>query len=79
MDKPKNYIEVIRFSIYIVILILGLGSAYGAINNRLTNLEDCTQAYKSDHNLIIMLNVKMDNFSEILKEVKADVKELKRR
>lgn len=46
--------------INVAMIILGGGITYGALMTRIKNLESKVEATKGDHDLLIVLNSKMD-------------------
>jgi hypothetical protein len=79
MPSLSEKLGITNFAIYIIMLILGVGVTYGAITVRLNALEEKTQKYQNDHELILVLNTKMDQLSSDLREIKNDLRELKSR
>lgn len=75
----KDELGIVKFVVYIIILLLGIGISYGAINVRVDILETKAVKQQADHELIVILNTKMDRLAFDLREIKCDLKELKSR
>ena len=75
----SDKIGITQFVLYLAILVLSVGVSYGALTVRLNSLEEKTSKYQADHELILILNTKMDQLAMDLKEIKLDIKEIKAR
>lgn len=79
MATLNDKLGITQFIVYLSIMILSIGVSYGAITIRLNVVEEKTMRYQNDHELILILNTKIDRLSEDLKDIKLDLKELKGR
>lgn len=68
-----------QFIVYLALLVLTVGVTYGAMTVKVSALEDCAKISRSDHDIVLVVQSKLDGIIEDLKEIKSDIKDLKRR
>lgn len=68
-----------QFIIYIAILVLSVGITYGALNVKVSILEDSAVISSKDHDLITSIQTKLDFILDDLREIKLDLKAIKER
>ena len=64
----------ITFAISMVTTVLAVGICFGAMNNKITKLEEEVKAYSADHDVLIRISEKLDIVQRDVKEIKMDVK-----
>ena len=79
MKASGEQIGILKFILYVAVLLLSMGASYGALNSRIETLEEKALKQQSAHELIVILNSKIDRLFLDLKEIKTDLKDLKDR
>lgn len=64
----------ITFGISVLAMALTVGITCGAINNRVSTLEEVVKSYSADHDILIRISEKIDTMQKDIKEIKTDMK-----
>jgi len=71
IDHTRDWIT---FIISIVTTVLAVGICFGALNNKVTTLEEAVKTYSIDHDVLIRISEKIDIVQRDVKEIKLDMK-----
>jgi hypothetical protein len=64
-----------QFLVYVALLLISAGSCYATLAVRLANVEANIASYRTDHELLIRIDAKMDQVSVDMSELKATIKQ----
>jgi hypothetical protein len=73
---PKNGNGWSKIIIWVLTTIASVGVAYGVLTTKIEGIEKELITYKTDHDLIITLIVKVDNIQGTLNEIKHKIDKL---
>jgi len=68
---------MIQFVISLIITGIVVGTAFGAISSRVSDLETCMVIAKADHERVLVIGTKLDIIIEDLREIKITIEGLK--
>ena len=71
IDKTIN----LQFITYIALILLSAGCSYGILSTRLSQVEANVSSYRTDHELLIRIDAKMDSVGCDLQELKTAIKQ----
>jgi hypothetical protein len=73
---PKNGNGWSRIILWVLTTIASVSVAYGVLTTKIDNIEKELITYKSDHDLLITLIVKVDNLKATCEEIKHKIDNL---
>lgn len=74
MSMSQN---MINFVLSLITTGIIVGAAYGAVSSRINALEYSAIISSKDHEVVLVINTKLDTIIDDIKEIKIDLKELK--